>query len=126
MQLQEVPVMELKELTNDGKVYVLPEYETVARTAEMPEHTVLSGAGDGEKNFHIVCFGKVPKKDELRKAVLGGLVEIEVEGHEPTLIDFNYAENGLSINKTLHKARQLGFMHWINGKSYQYRLGGDM
>lgn len=35
-------------------------------------------------------------------------------------------KNGLSINKTLHKARQLGFMHWINGKSYQYRIGGDM
>ena len=67
MQLQEVPVMELKELTNDGKVYVLPEYETVARTAEMPEHTVLSGAGDGEKNFHIVCFGKVPKKTSCEK-----------------------------------------------------------
>jgi hypothetical protein len=32
----------------------------------------------------------------LRKAVLGGLVEIEVEGHEPTLIDFNYAENGVN------------------------------
>ncbi|MBL3717231.1 hypothetical protein GHK52_10555 [Lactococcus garvieae] len=99
MQLEEIPVVNLTELTKDGKVYVMPEYETVARTAEMPEHTVFSAAGDGEKNFHIVCFGKVPKKEELRKAVLGGLVEIEVEGHEPTLIDFNYAENGVTKNQ---------------------------
>ncbi|MGL4334570.1 MAG: hypothetical protein ACRCSC_05855 [Lactococcus garvieae] len=37
-----------------------------------------------------------------------------------------YAEdlekNGLSLNVTLHKARQLGSMHWINGKSYQIKL----
>ena len=99
MQLEEIPVVNLTELTKDGKVYVMPEYETVARTAKMPEHTVFSAAGDGEKNFHIACFGKVPKKEELRKAVLGGLVEIEVEGHEPTLIDFNYAENGVTKNQ---------------------------
>ncbi|GAB7391713.1 hypothetical protein [Lactococcus garvieae] len=38
----------------------------------------------------------------------------------------SYAEdlekNGLSINSTLQKARQLGAMHWINGKSYQLKL----
>lgn len=38
----------------------------------------------------------------------------------------SYAEdlekNGLLINSTLHKARQLGSMHWINGKSYQLKL----
>ena len=37
-----------------------------------------------------------------------------------------YAEdlekNGPSINSTLQKARQLGSMHWINGKSYQLKL----
>lgn len=40
-----------------------------------------------------------------------------------------YAEdiekNGLSINSTLQKARQLGSMHWINGKSYQLKLEGQ-
>jgi hypothetical protein len=39
-----------------------------------------------------------------------------------------YAEdlekNGLSLNVTLHKARQLGTMHWINGKSYHMKLEG--
>lgn len=39
-----------------------------------------------------------------------------------------YAEdlekNCFSINSTLHKARQLGSMHWINGKSYQLKLEG--
>lgn len=33
-------------------------------------------------------------------------------------------KNGLSINEILHKARQLGSMHWINGKSYQLKLEG--
>lgn len=37
-----------------------------------------------------------------------------------------YAEdlerNGLSINGTLSKVKQLGSMHWINGKSYQVKL----
>lgn len=33
-------------------------------------------------------------------------------------------KNGLSINSTLQKARQLGSMHWINGKSYQLKLEG--
>lgn len=37
-----------------------------------------------------------------------------------------YAEdlekNGLSLNNALSKARQLGSMHWINGKSYQLKL----
>lgn len=31
-------------------------------------------------------------------------------------------KNGLSINSTLYKARQLGSMHWIDGKSYQLKL----
>ena len=34
-------------------------------------------------------------------------------------------KNGLSINSTLHQARQLGSMHWINGKSYQLKLEGE-
>lgn len=37
-----------------------------------------------------------------------------------------YAEdlekNGLSLNATLLKAKQLGSMHWISGKSYQLKL----
>lgn len=33
-------------------------------------------------------------------------------------------KNGLSINEILRKARQLGSMHWINGKSYQLKLEG--
>jgi DNA repair exonuclease SbcCD ATPase subunit len=33
-------------------------------------------------------------------------------------------KNGLSLNVTLHKARQLGTMHWINGKSYHMKLKG--
>lgn len=33
-------------------------------------------------------------------------------------------KNGLSVNATLHKARKLGSMHWINGKSYQLKLEG--
>ena len=107
MQLPENPVEKLTELTKDGKVYVMPEYETVARTAEMPEHTVFSAAGDGEKNFHVVCFGKVPKKDELRKAVMGGLVEIEVENQVPTLIDFNYRENGITKNQMALRVKEV-------------------
>ena len=99
MRLQELPVTDIKDITKDGKVYILPDYETVARTAGMPEHTVFSGAGDGEKNFHVVCFGKVPKKEELKKAVMGGLVEIEVENQKPTFIDFNYPENGVTKNQ---------------------------
>ncbi|MEY8444559.1 hypothetical protein AALM99_07845 [Lactococcus muris] len=31
-------------------------------------------------------------------------------------------KHGLPINITLQKARQLGSMHWINGKSYQSKL----
>ena len=31
-------------------------------------------------------------------------------------------KHGLPINVTLQKARQLGSMHWINGKSYQSKL----
>lgn len=31
-------------------------------------------------------------------------------------------KNGISINSTLQKARQLGSMYWINGKSYQLKL----
>ena len=38
----------------------------------------------------------------------------------------SYAEdlekNGLSITGTLNKAKQLGSMHWINGKIYQTKL----
>ena len=31
-------------------------------------------------------------------------------------------KDGLSITETISKAKQLGAMHWINGKSYQMKL----
>lgn len=35
-------------------------------------------------------------------------------------------KHGLPINIILRKARQLGSMHWINGKSYQLKLDDYM
>lgn len=99
MLLQELPITDLKELVHDGKLSVFPDYNTVARTSQMKEHTVFGATGAGETAFRIVTFGRVPSKEELRKAMSHGVIEIESEGQNPTLIDFNYIEKGTTKNQ---------------------------
>lgn len=99
MLLPEIPIMDMKEFVGDEKLFVYPEYETVARTSQMKEHTVFAATGAGETAYRIITFGSVPTKDELRKAKKRGVIEIEWEGKNPTLIDFNYMEKGATKNQ---------------------------
>lgn len=99
MLLENLSLTDMKELVEDEKLFVNPEYETVARTSQMKEHTVFSATGAGETAFRIVTFGKVPSKNVLRKAKKRGVVEIEWEGKNPTLINFDYMEKGTTKNQ---------------------------
>lgn len=87
----------VKGFTEDGKIFVSPNYKTVARTKEVPEHHVFVAMGAGQKNFHVVTYDNVPSQDLLAKSAIGGLVELEVESIR--LIDFNFLENGVTKNQ---------------------------
>ena len=96
-QLPEIAI-DPKELTKDGKVFVTPTFDLVTAVTtgarQTPEHKVFSACGDGEKAFRVVTYGGVPTKEELSKQANDGLVEIDLTNQNPTLIDFNYRENG--------------------------------
>ncbi|QDK70739.1 hypothetical protein [Lactococcus protaetiae] len=91
-----------RDFTDDGRIFVSPNYVTIPRTKTVPEHYVFVAMGSGQKNFRVVTFDtSVPSQDVLAKSAVGGRIELEVS--ELVLIDFNFIENGVSKNQVAVK-----------------------
>ena len=84
----------VKGFTKDGKIFVSPNYKTIPRTKEVPQHHVFIGMGAGQKNFLVVTYDDVPSQETLAKSAVLGRLELDI-----TLIDFNYPENGVTKNQ---------------------------
>ncbi|QSE76701.1 hypothetical protein JW886_09680 [Lactococcus taiwanensis] len=87
----------VKGFTKDGKIFVSPNYKTIARTKEVPEHHVFVGMGAGQKNFLVVTYDNLPSQEVLAKSAVRGRLELDVD--YIVLIDFNYPENGVTKNQ---------------------------
>lgn len=87
----------VKGFTKDGKIFVSPEYKTIARTKEVPQHHVFVGMGSGQKNFLVVTYDDVPSQEALAKFATRGRLELDI--NHVVLIDFNYPENGVTKNQ---------------------------